>query len=61
MDIWTQWWLRGGRNWEIRTDACALPCMKKITGGNMLYSAGSTTQCSVDDIEGWDGEWEGGL
>ena len=34
-------------NWEIEIDVCALPCLKHITSGNLLYSAGSSAQCSV--------------
>ena len=26
----------GGMNWEIDIDACALPCVKQITSGNVL-------------------------
>lgn len=28
-------------NWEIGVDACALPCVKQVAGGILLYSTGS--------------------
>ena len=37
----------GGMNWEIGIDVCALPCVKQIASGNLLYSAGSSAQWSV--------------
>ena len=37
----------GGTNWEIRFDINTLSCVKKIAGGNVLYSTGSSAQCSV--------------
>ena len=39
---------RGDRmNWEIGIDICALPCVKQITSGNLLYSTGSSAWWSV--------------
>ena len=35
-----------GMNWEIGIDVCALPCVKQLASGNLLYSAGSSTRCS---------------
>ena len=37
----------GGTNWEIRIDIYTLPCVKLIASGNLLYSTGSSAQCSV--------------
>ena len=34
-------------NWEIGIDICALPCVKQVASGNMLYSARISGQCSV--------------
>ena len=36
-----------GMNWEIETDIYTLLCIKQITNENLLYSKGSSTQCSV--------------
>ena len=36
-----------GANWEIRFDINTLPCVKEIASGNVLYSTGSSAQCSV--------------
>ena len=36
-----------GMNWEIRTDIYTLLGIKQITNENLLYSTGSSTQCSV--------------
>ena len=36
-----------GMNWEIGIDICALPRVKQIASGNVLYSAGSSARCSV--------------
>ena len=33
-----------------------LSCVKSVTSGNLLYSTGSSAQCSCDVLEGWDGE-----
>ena len=32
---------------EIRTDIYALPCVKHIASGQLLFSTGSSAQCSV--------------
>ena len=49
----------GGTNWEIRFDINILPCVKQIASGNLLYSTGSSAQCSVmtqvGGIRGWEG------
>ena len=34
-------------NWETETDECALPFVKQIASGNLLYNAGCSVQCSV--------------
>ena len=39
--------VEGGMNWEIGVDIYALPCVKQIASGNLLYSAGSSARCSV--------------
>ena len=49
---------KGGTNWEIRFDINTLPCVKQIAGGNLLYSTGSSAQCSVTTYMG-DGGWGG--
>ena len=36
-----------GMNWEVRTDVCALPHVKQKVSGKLLYSTGSSAQCSV--------------
>ena len=38
---------QGEMNWKIGIDICALPCVKQIASGNLLYNAGSSAQCSV--------------
>ena len=37
----------GGMNWEIRFDINTLLCVKQIASGNLLYSTGSSSWCSV--------------
>lgn len=37
----------GRINWEIDFDICALPCVKQIASGNLLYSTGSSGKCFV--------------
>ena len=58
----------GGMNWEIKTDVCALPCVKQIASGSLLYSTSSSVlfdvQVLCDDLEGrggvgWDGRPRG--
>jgi len=34
-------------NWEIRIDIYTLPCVKQTASGTLLYSTGSSAQCSV--------------
>ena len=47
-DLWTRGVYRGdGMNWEIGIDDYALLCVKQIASGNLLYTAGSSAQCSV--------------
>ena len=38
---------RGEMNWETGLKVCALPCVKQIASGKLLYTAGSSAQCSV--------------
>ena len=46
--MWTQLGEReGGTNWEIKIDIYTLPCVKQVASGNLLYSTGSSAQCSV--------------
>ena len=49
----------GGMNWEIRFDINRLPCVKQIASGNVLYSTGSSAQCSVM-TQMWGEKGEGG-
>ena len=46
-DLWTRRGGEGGVNWEIRFDINILPCVTQIASGNLLYSRGSSAQCSV--------------
>ena len=43
----------GGMNWEIKTDVCALPCIKQTASGKLLYRTRSSV--FFDDLEGGDG------
>ena len=36
-----------GINWEIRLDIYTLLCVKRIASGKLLWSTGSSAQCSV--------------
>ena len=45
----------GGANWENRNDIYTLPYVKQIASGKLLFSAGSSTQCSVMTCGGWGG------
>ena len=36
-----------GMNWEIKIDVCALPCVKQIPSGDLLYNAGNSAWSSV--------------
>ena len=40
MDVWTGGRVERGINEEIRTDMCAMPCIKQIATGNLLYYTG---------------------
>ena len=42
----TGWEGEAGMNWEIRFDINTLPCVKEIASANLLYSSGSSAQCS---------------
>ena len=39
--------MRGGIDWEIGTDVHTLLFIKQITGEDLLYSVGNSTQYSV--------------
>ena len=43
-----------GMNWEIGIDICTLLilCIKQITSGNLLYTMGNSTQCSMVPLMG---------
>ena len=45
-------------NWEAETHIYTLPCVKQIASGKLLYSTGSSAQCSVMTQRG--GEGDGG-
>ena len=45
-----EWMCGHGReavNWEIRIDVCALPYVKELASGKLLYSTGSSARCSL--------------
>ena len=47
---WTcghSWWGWGGVNWEIEIDIYKLLSAKQKASGKVLYSTGSSAQCSV--------------
>lgn len=48
-------------NWEMGTEACALPCVKQLASESLLRSVGSSARCSVGDLEGGMWRWEGGF
>ena len=48
-----------GTNGETRIDIYALPCVKQIASGNLMYSAGNSARCSVMTQMGGSGVWEG--
>ena len=39
MDVWT--WRVRGMNWETGIERYALPCVKQIASGNLLYDTGT--------------------
>ena len=45
----------GGTNWEIRIDIYILPCVEQITSRKLLYSPGSSAQCSEVIYMDWMG------
>ena len=45
---------RDRMNWKTETDMRALPCVKQIARGKLLYNAG-TQLGALGDLEGWDG------
>ena len=47
MDMWARVRGRGGMNWEIGTDMCALPSVRQLAGANPLYSMESSARPSV--------------
>ena len=47
-------------HWESSTDTYILQCVKQLASGKLVYSIGSSVQCSVMiKGVGW-GRWEGG-
>ena len=52
-----------GTHWEVRTELYTIPCVKWTASGELLYSTGSSAQCSGtteragmgDDAVGWEG------
>ena len=51
----------GGTNWEIRIDIYILLCVEQITSRKLLYSPGSSAQCSEVIYMDWMGvRQEGG-
>ena len=48
-NVWTPSRERGwgGMNWELEIDIYTLLYIKWITNGNLLYSTGNCTQCSI--------------
>ena len=49
-------------NRQVGIDVYTLPCIKERASGNLLYSTGSSAQCSVvtSRAEGTGMGWEGG-
>ena len=49
-------------NRQVGIDIYTLPCIKERASGNLLYSTGSSAQCSVvtSGAEGTGMGWEGG-
>ena len=47
MDMWARVQGRGGVNWEIGTDTCALPSVNQLAGVSPLYSMASSARPSV--------------
>ena len=45
----------GGTNWEIRIDIYILLCVEQITSRKLLYSPGSSAQCSEVIYMDWMG------
>ena len=51
----------GRMNWEIKIDIYTWPCIKWIASGKLLYTTGSSAQCSAMTSRGTvGGGWEGG-
>ena len=46
MDLWTWEEWEDGTNWEVRIDVYTQSCVND-TSGKLLYSTGSSAQCSV--------------
>ena len=47
MNVWAWRWDADGMSQEIGIDVCALPCIKQLASGNLLYSTGSSARCSA--------------
>ena len=50
---------KGGRYGESSIGTYALPYVKWIASGNLLYDAASSSRVLCDNLEGWDGEGGG--
>ena len=46
-DLWTWGWDVSETNWEIKIGVCALPRVKQIPSGDLLYNAGNSARSSV--------------
>ena len=58
--MWTQWVkLRGGTDLETNMETYALPYVKQIASGNLMYDAGHPKPVLCDSLEGWGGEHAG--
>ena len=45
----------GGIYGESNRETYALPYVKQIANGNLLYDSGNSNWGSVNNLEGWDG------
>ena len=48
-----------GTHWEVRTELYTIPCVKWTASGELLYSTGSSAQCSGTTERVGMGEWDG--
>lgn len=57
--MYAQQWIykgerRGGTNWDISIDICALPCVKQIASGELAIKHRKLSSILRDDLNGWD-------